>query len=89
MDPDQTAPIMFVGKASKTLPQTTKATTFVVIGVLGVKPLDRLEIRCSLKKHKNSQVSIDIQKKNQRKIANIFLAIIFSICFGCSKEPSQ
>ena len=28
-------------------------------------------------------------KKNQRKIVNIFLPIIFSICFGCSKEPSH
>ena len=25
----------------------------------------------------------------QRKIVNIFLPIIFSICFGCSKDPSQ
>ena len=28
-------------------------------------------------------------KKNQRKIVNIFLSIIFSICFKCSKEPSH
>ena len=27
-------------------------------------------------------------KKIQRKIVYIFLPIIFSICFGCSKEPS-
>ena len=32
--------------------------------------------------------SLDRQK-NQRKIVNIFLAITFSICFGCSKEPSH
>ena len=25
----------------------------------------------------------------QRKSVNIFLTIIFSICFGCSKEPSH
>ena len=28
-------------------------------------------------------------QKIQRKILNIFLPIIFSICFGCSKEPSH
>ena len=28
-------------------------------------------------------------KKNQRKKVNNFLPIIFSICFGCSKEPSH
>ena len=28
-------------------------------------------------------------KKIQHKIVNIFLSIIFSICFGCSKEPSH
>ena len=30
-----------------------------------------------------------INKKFQRKIVNIFLPIMFSICFGCSKEPSH
>ena len=30
-----------------------------------------------------------VNKKFQRKIVNIFLPIIFSICFGCSKEPSH
>ena len=30
-----------------------------------------------------------INKNFQRKIVNIFLPIIFSICFGCSKEPSH
>ena len=30
-----------------------------------------------------------INKNFQRNIANIFLPIIFSICFGCSKEPSH
>ena len=30
-----------------------------------------------------------INKKNQRKIVNVFLPKIFSICFGCSKEPSH
>ena len=29
------------------------------------------------------------KKKNQRKIVNIFLPILFGICFGCSKEPSH
>ena len=28
-------------------------------------------------------------KKLQRKIVNIFLPIIISICLGCSKEPSH
>ena len=28
-------------------------------------------------------------QKNQRKIVNIFLPISFSLCFGCSKEPSH
>ena len=30
---------------------------------------------------------LDKQKKNQRKIVNIFLPISFNICFGCSKKP--
>ena len=30
-----------------------------------------------------------IGKNNEIKIVNIFLPIIFSICFECSKEPSQ
>ena len=30
-----------------------------------------------------------INKKIQRKIVNTFLPIIFSVCFGCSKEPSH
>ena len=30
---------------------------------------------------------LDKQNKIQQKIVNIFLPIIFSICFGCSKEP--
>ena len=30
-----------------------------------------------------------INKKNQRKIVNKFFTIIFSICFGFSKEPSH
>ena len=30
-----------------------------------------------------------INKIFQRKIVNIFLPILLSICFGCSKEPSQ
>ena len=30
-----------------------------------------------------------IKKKIQPTIVNIFLPIIFSICFGCSKEPSH
>ena len=29
------------------------------------------------------------EQKNQCQIVNIFLPIIFSICFGCSKEPSH
>ena len=34
-------------------------------------------------------LTIGLNKKFQRKIVNIFLPIIFSICFGCSKEPSH
>ena len=34
----------------------------------------------------SSHISLD-KKKILRKILNIFLTIIFSICFGCSKEP--
>ena len=30
-----------------------------------------------------------MNKRNQRKIVNIFLPIVLSICFGCSKEPSH
>ena len=33
-------------------------------------------------------ISLDKQK-NQRKIVNNFLPIIYSICFGCSKYPSH
>ena len=29
------------------------------------------------------------QLKNLRKIVNIFLPIVFNVCFGCSKEPSH
>ena len=29
------------------------------------------------------------KQKNQRKVVNIFLPIVFSLCFGCSKEPSH
>ena len=36
----------------------------------------------------NITLGLDKQKK-QGKIVNIFLPIIFSICFGCSKEPSN
>ena len=32
---------------------------------------------------------IQINKNFQYKIVNIFLSIIFSIFFGCSKEPSH
>ena len=32
---------------------------------------------------------VQINKKFQCKIVNIFLPIFFSICFGCSKEPSH
>ena len=34
----------------------------------------------------NSDKSIGLDKKNQHQIVNIFLSIIFSICFGCSKK---
>ena len=38
----------------------------------------------------NEYTGLDEQKqKNLRKIVNIFLPIIFSKCFGCSKEPSH
>ena len=32
---------------------------------------------------------VKISKHFQGKIVNIFLPIIFSICIGCSKEPSH
>ena len=32
---------------------------------------------------------LDIKKNVQPTIVNIFLPIIFSICLGCSKEPSK
>ena len=35
----------------------------------------------------NYSIGLDKQKI-QRKIVNIFLPIIFSMCFGCSKKPS-
>ena len=36
------------------------------------------------------KLAIGLDNQNfQRKIVNIFLPIIFSICFGCSKEPSH
>ena len=36
------------------------------------------------------EVYISLDKQNfLRKIVNIFLRLIFSICFGCSKEPSH
>ena len=38
-----------------------------------------------LKFHRFSQINKDFQ----RKIVNIVLPINFSICFGCSKEPSH
>ena len=40
-----------------------------------------------LKYNIHSQVKTN--KTFQSKIVNIFLPIIFSICFGCSKEPSH
>ena len=32
---------------------------------------------------------VQINKKNERKVANIFLSISFNTCFGCSKELSH
>ena len=32
---------------------------------------------------------VEISKTFLHKIVNIFLSIIFSVCFGCSKEPSH
>ena len=34
-------------------------------------------------------VFLSLNKKFQRKIVNIFLPLIFSICFGCLKELSH
>ena len=31
----------------------------------------------------------EVNKSFQPNIRNIFLSIIFSICFGCSKDPSH
>ena len=55
-----------------------KVTEFTVIGGSILTLIQQLFI---------SQV--EINKKFQRKIVNIFLSIIFSICFGCSKESSH
>ena len=38
---------------------------------------------------KEQTPQVKINKNFQRKIVNIFLPITFSICFGCSKEPSH
>ena len=37
----------------------------------------------------STTICLDISKDCLRKIVNIFFAIILSICFGCSKEPSH
>ena len=37
----------------------------------------------------SSKSLTEINKNNQRKIAVNFLSMIFSRCFGCSKEPSH
>ena len=34
-------------------------------------------------------LTLVVKKKNQRKIAIIFLSTILNLCFGCPKEPSQ
>ena len=43
----------------------------------------------NLSKFGNMYGNTGLDKKNQRKIVNIFLPIIFSICLGCSKEYPQ
>ena len=42
-----------------------------------------------MNKNTNDTKQAKMNKKIQHKIVNIFLPIIFSICFGCSKEPSH
>ena len=39
--------------------------------------------------HSERATQVKINNNFQRKIVNIFLPIICSICFGCSKEPSH
>ena len=39
--------------------------------------------------HYERATQVQINTNFQRKIVNIFLPIIFSICFECSKKTSQ
>ena len=48
-------------------------------------PLQRIKLRL----HANDDHRSRLKKIIGRKIVNIFLSISFSICFGCSKEPSH
>ena len=44
------------------------------------------------REHRNHDIMFELSiclTSVQRKIVIIFLPIIFSICFGCSKEPSH
>ena len=41
------------------------------------------------KKENEVKTQVLINKNLQLELVNIFLPIDFSICFGCSKEPSH
>ena len=47
---------------------------------------DRDTVRYSRSKY---YAQVEMNKIFHRKIVHIFLPILFSICFGCSKEPSH
>ena len=58
----------------------------IFIIMLSANSLIKVLIQCIL--ISTALTGLDKQKF-LRKIMNIFLPIIFSICFGCSKEPSH
>ena len=65
------------------------------LGPGGLDPVEVFESLPEVRLHSSLSYLIhvfpvfSINKKFQRKIVNIFLPMIFSICFGCSKEPSH
>ena len=51
--------------------------------------LEELNMEDGHEDYGTPSISTGLEKKIQRKIINIFLPIIFNICFGSSKEPSH
>ena len=72
-------------------PHTNNGFSFLLtisFGIFTLTPPTRLHIIHNLI-HPTVTIYTGLDnKKFHRKIVNIFLPIIFSICFGCSKEPS-